>query len=75
MSKLSNWPRVPTRCLSWARSQSNSDTKKFLFCLNDKDCHLIPTACYQWLVIGQSLISIVLIFFFGLALRNYFKIK
>jgi hypothetical protein len=53
----------------------DSDTKKFLFCLNDKDCHLIPTACYQWLVIGQSLISIVLIFFFGLALRNYFKIK
>jgi pentapeptide repeat protein len=53
----------------------DSDIKKFLFCLNDKDCHPIPTECYQWLVIAQNLVSIILVFFIGLALRNYFKIK
>jgi hypothetical protein len=53
----------------------DSDIKKFLFCLNDKDCHPIPPKCYQWLVVGQNLVSIVLVFFIGLALRNYFKIK
>jgi hypothetical protein len=40
----------------------DSDIKKFLFCLNDKDCHPIPPKCYQWLVVGQNLVSIVLYF-------------
>jgi hypothetical protein len=53
----------------------DSDIKKFLFCLNDKDCHPIPPECYQWLVIAQNLFSITCVFFIGLALRNYFKIK
>jgi hypothetical protein len=29
----------------------------------------------EWLVIMQNVVSIALIFFFGLAMRNYFKIK
>ena len=53
----------------------DSDIKKFLFCLNEKDCHPIPPEGYQWLVIFQNLFSITLVFFIGLALRNYFKIK
>jgi hypothetical protein len=53
----------------------DSDIKKFLFCLHDKDCLVIPPHGYQWLVVGQNLLSIILFFFIGLALRNYFKIK
>ena len=53
----------------------DSDIKKFLFCLNDKDCRPIPPKCYQLLVVGQNLVSIILVFFIGLALRNYFRIK
>jgi hypothetical protein len=53
----------------------DSDIKKFLFCLNDKGCRPIPPVCYQWQVIGQNLFSITCLFFIGLALRNYFKIK
>jgi hypothetical protein len=53
----------------------DGEIKKFLFCLNDKDCRPIPPEGYQWLVLGQSLLSIILVFFIGLALRNYFKIK
>jgi hypothetical protein len=36
---------------------------------------VIPPHGYQWLVVGQNLLSIILFFFVGLALRNYFKIK
>lgn len=53
----------------------DSDIKKFLLCGNAKHCTLIPPPCYQGLVITQNLISILLVFFAGLALRNYFKIK
>ena len=53
----------------------DSDIKKFLFCLNEQDCHSVPSEGYQWLVIGQTLLSIIIAFFIGLALRNYFKIK
>ena len=53
----------------------DSDIKKFLLCGNARHCTLIPPPCYQGLVITQNLISILLVFFIGLALRNYFKIK
>jgi hypothetical protein len=53
----------------------DSDIKKFLFCLHDKDCLVIPPHGYQLLVIAQNIVSIILVFFIGLALRNYFKIK
>jgi uncharacterized protein YjbI with pentapeptide repeats len=51
--------------------------KKSLYCPNH-DCggrSPIPPLCVQVLVIVQNVVSIALIFFFGLALRNYFKIK
>jgi hypothetical protein len=51
--------------------------KEFLFCPSgNADClPPIPPDGYQLLVLGQNLLSIVLVFFIGLALRNYFKIK
>jgi Pentapeptide repeats (9 copies) len=54
----------------------DSEIKTFLFCPGG-GCPrpLIPPECYQWLVLSQNLISIILVFFIGLALRNYFKIK
>jgi hypothetical protein len=51
--------------------------KKSLYC-PDNVCGErapIPPLCIQVLVIVQNVVSIALIFFFGLALRNYFKIK
>jgi hypothetical protein len=53
----------------------DSDIKKFLYCAEAEPCHSVPPHFYQSLVIAQNLVSIVLIFFIGLALRNYFKIK
>lgn len=54
----------------------DADTKRFLLCPAG-NCHspLIPPEGYQWLMLSQNLISIILVFFIGLALRNYFKIK
>jgi Pentapeptide repeats (9 copies) len=54
----------------------DSKVKEFLFCPCGK-CPdpLIPPEGYQWLVLGQNLFSITCVFFIGLALRNYFKIK
>lgn len=49
--------------------------KDFLFCLHDKECMPVPPEGYQLLVLSQNLVSIVLVFFIGLVLRNYFKIK
>jgi hypothetical protein len=52
--------------------------KEFLFCPRgiNVDCPApIPPDAYQWLVLGQNIFSIILVFFIGLALRNYFKIK
>ena len=52
--------------------------KEFLFCPSGSaEClrQTIPPEGYQWLVLSQNLISIILVFFIGLALRNYFKIK
>jgi hypothetical protein len=53
----------------------DAEVKKFLFCSLDKDCLPIPPEGYQLLVLSQNLLSIILVFFIGLALRNYFKIK
>jgi uncharacterized protein YjbI with pentapeptide repeats len=55
----------------------DADIKKVLFCEkeNSNNCHPVPSKYYQWAVIGQNLLSILLVFFIGLALRNYFKIK
>jgi hypothetical protein len=53
------------------------DIKKFLFCggpISD-NCWPVPPDGYQLAVLSQNLLSIILVFFIGLALRNYFKIK
>jgi hypothetical protein len=51
--------------------------KKSLYCPCDVcgERAPIPPLAIQVLVIVQNVVSIALIFFFGLALRNYFKIK
>jgi len=55
----------------------DSEIKKFLFCPSGADCCLppIPPEGFQFLVIFQNLFSIICVFFIGLALRNYFRIK
>ncbi|MGH6846961.1 MAG: hypothetical protein ACREC0_05855 [Methylocella sp.] len=53
----------------------DAEIKKFLFCPGFDPCLPIPPEGYQLLVLGQNLLSITLVFFIGLALRNYFKIK
>lgn len=59
----------------------DGEVKKFLLCGlppdNDrlKACVPIAPARYQATLIGQNVLSALLFFFFGLALRNYFKVK
>jgi hypothetical protein len=55
----------------------DAETKKFLLCAGDvsNKCLPIPPEDFQLLVIAENLVSIALVFFVGLALRNYFKIK
>jgi hypothetical protein len=54
----------------------DSEIKKFLLCPgNNCPSPLIPPEGYQLLVIAQNLFSITCVFFIGLALRNYFRIK
>jgi uncharacterized protein YjbI with pentapeptide repeats len=53
----------------------DAEIKKFLFCPGFGKCVPLPPKSYQWLVIAQNVFSIILVFFIGLALRNYFKIK
>lgn len=53
----------------------DSEIKKFLFCAGAEKCLPIPPEGYQSWVIVQNLLSITLVFFIGLALRNYFKIR
>jgi hypothetical protein len=54
----------------------DSEIKKLLFCpLNNCPTPIIPPEGYQLAVLSQNLLSIILVFFIGLALRNYFKIK
>jgi hypothetical protein len=55
--------------------QIDADIKKFLFCPGFGKCLPIPPENFQLLVIVQNVLSIILVFFIGLALRNYFKIK
>jgi hypothetical protein len=52
-----------------------TEIKKFLFCPGFGKCLPIPPEGFQLLVVGQNLVSIILVFFIGLALRNYFRIK
>jgi len=51
--------------------------KEFLFCAGEiaDKCTPIPPEGFQFLVIFQNLFSIICVFFIGLALRNYFRIK
>jgi hypothetical protein len=53
----------------------DAEIKKFLFCPGFGECLPLPPNSYQWAVIVQNVNSIILVFFIGLALRNYFKIK
>jgi hypothetical protein len=55
----------------------DAEIKKFLFCPGgDASClPPIPPEGFQALVIAQNVLSIILVFFVGLALRNYFRIK
>jgi hypothetical protein len=53
----------------------DTEIKKILFCPGFGECRPIPPISYQWLAIFQNVVSIVLVFFIGLALRNYFKIR
>jgi hypothetical protein len=52
-------------------------TRKSLYCPSNVcgERSPIPPLGVQVLVIVQNVVSIALIFFFGLALRNYFKIR
>jgi Pentapeptide repeats (9 copies) len=53
----------------------DAEIKKILFCPGFGECRPIPPKSYQWLATFQNVVSIILFFFIGLALRNYFKIK
>ena len=53
----------------------DSEVKKFLFCPGGSCPSPIPPEGYQFLVLSQNLLSITCVFFIGLALRNYFRIK
>jgi hypothetical protein len=54
----------------------DAEIKRLLLCPDCADkISAIPPESYQWLVLGQNLLSIILVFFIGLALRNFFKIK
>jgi hypothetical protein len=53
----------------------DAELKKFLFCPRFGPCLPIPPEGFQALVIAQNVLSIILVFFIGLALRNYFRIK
>ena len=53
----------------------DAEIRKFLFCPGFGYCLPIPPAGFQCWVVFQNVVSIILVFFIGLALRNYFKIK
>jgi uncharacterized protein YjbI with pentapeptide repeats len=53
----------------------DAEVKKFLFCPGFGSSLPMPPDGFQvWLVV-HNVVSIILVFFIGLALRNYFKIK
>jgi len=43
--------------------------------INNCPSPIIPPEGYQLAVLSQNLLAAILVFFIGLALRNYFKIK
>jgi hypothetical protein len=53
----------------------DAEIKKFLFCPGFGPCLPLPPEGFQLLVLGQNFFSITCVFFIGLALRNYFRIK
>lgn len=64
----------------------DADAKKFLLCgewpkpagattTSTEACIPIPPPGYQLAMISQNVLSIILVFFIGLALRNYFRVK
>jgi len=53
----------------------DAEFKKFLFCPDFGHCLPIPPEGFQCSFVFQNLVSVVLVFFIALALRNYFKIK
>ena len=54
----------------------DSKVREFLLCPRGNcSTPIMPPDGYQWLVLSQNLLSIILFFFIGLALSNYFKIK
>lgn len=54
----------------------DAELEKYLFCpAGTCSPPVIPPEGHQLLVVGQNLFSIICVFFIGLALRNYFKIK
>ena len=55
----------------------DAEIKDFLFCPNNAASCLppIPPEGFQFRMIFQNLFSITCVFFIGLALRNYFRIK
>jgi len=53
----------------------DAEIKHFLFCPGFGHCLPLPPAGFQCWVVFQNVVSIILVFFIGLALRNYFKIK
>lgn len=54
---------------------NDAEVKKLLFCAGDVSGTCLPPEWFQLLVSGQNLLSIILVFFIVLALRNYFRIK
>jgi hypothetical protein len=53
----------------------DAEVKKFLFCTDFGTCVPIPPEGFQLLLVLQNLLSILLVFFIGFALRKHFKIK
>lgn len=67
----------------------DAEVKRFLFCgeagkgagkgsgtgVEDEVCVALPPRGFQFATIAQNLFSILMVFFIGLALRNYFRLK
>jgi hypothetical protein len=71
-------PKAPDNAVPFVGPLTiDTKVKEFLFCAGEvaDKCTPIPPEGFQFLVIAQNLFSITCVFFIGLALRNYFKIK
>jgi hypothetical protein len=69
------WPGGARQRRAIRRPPIDTKIKEFLFCPGFGPCQPIPPDGFQLLVIAQNLFSITCVFFIGLALRNYFRIK